>query len=92
MADRVRWRTQPGMASHVFAALAGRDAGPPPGELDTNAYSVPWLLIGERVRVSDTQMRIHHGAAEVAVHPWNRGSPGCGGSAHAAPIAIQSRS
>ncbi len=43
--------------------------------VDTNAYSVPWLLIGERVRVrvSDTQMRIHHGTAEVAVHPRNRG-------------------
>ena len=39
--------------------------------VDTNAYSVPWRLIGERVRVlvSASQVRVHHGAAEVAAHP-----------------------
>jgi transposase len=40
-------------------------------EIDGNAYSVPWRLIGEMVRatiVEDT-VRIHHGANEVAVHP-----------------------
>jgi transposase len=40
-------------------------------EVDANAYSVPWRLIGERVlvTVTDTTIRIHHGASEVAVHP-----------------------
>jgi transposase len=39
-------------------------------ELDGNAYSVPWRLIGESVRVTvtDTVVRVHHGAREVAVH------------------------
>jgi transposase len=39
-------------------------------EIDGNAYSVPWRLIGERVRVSVTgpALRVHHGAHEVAVH------------------------
>ena len=39
-------------------------------EVDGNAYSVPWRLIGESVRVtvSDAAVRIHHGALEVAVH------------------------
>lgn len=43
--------------------------------VDTNAYSVPWLLIGERVRVlvSANQVRVHHGAGEVAAHPRSRG-------------------
>ena len=43
--------------------------------VDTNAYSVPWLLIGERVRVlvSATQVRVHHGAGEVATHPRSQG-------------------
>ena len=40
-------------------------------EVDGNAYSVPWRLIGERVlvTVTDTTIRIHHGARQVAVHP-----------------------
>jgi hypothetical protein len=39
-------------------------------EVDGNSYSVPWRLIGESVRVvvSDNWVRIHHAAAEVAVH------------------------
>jgi transposase len=39
-------------------------------EVDGNAYSAPWRLIGERVRVTVTEqeVRIHHGAHEVAVH------------------------
>ena len=43
--------------------------------VDTNAYSVPWLLIGERVRVlvSATKVCIHHGASEVAAHPRSPG-------------------
>lgn len=39
-------------------------------EVDGNAYSVPWRLIGERVEVLVTpgQVRVRHGASEVAVH------------------------
>jgi transposase len=38
--------------------------------VDGNAYSVPWQLIGERVRVtvSGATVRVHHGSREVAVH------------------------
>lgn len=38
--------------------------------VDGNAYSVPWQLIGERVRVtiSNRMVRIHHGGREVGVH------------------------
>ena len=38
--------------------------------VDGNAYSVPWRLIGESVRVVITgdQIRISHGGREVAVH------------------------
>lgn len=40
-------------------------------EVDTNSYSVPWRLIGERVAVTVAagEVRIRHGATEVAVHP-----------------------
>jgi hypothetical protein len=39
-------------------------------EVDGNAYSVPWRLIGERVRVmvGAGQVRVQHGGREVAVH------------------------
>ena len=39
-------------------------------EVDGNAYSVPWRLIGERVRVVITgdHLRISHAGGEVAVH------------------------
>jgi hypothetical protein len=39
-------------------------------EIDGNAYSVPWRLIGERVRVtvSDVAVRVHHASCEVAMH------------------------
>jgi hypothetical protein len=39
-------------------------------EVDGNAYSVPWRLIGERVEVivAAGQVRVRHGASEVAVH------------------------
>ena len=38
--------------------------------VDTNAYSVPWRLIGERVRVvvSGGRVRVHHGGEVVAEH------------------------
>lgn len=40
-------------------------------EVDTNAYSVPWRLIGETVRVviAGGRIRIQHGGGDVAVHP-----------------------
>jgi transposase len=39
-------------------------------EIDTNSYSVPWRLIGERVAVTVAagDVRIRHGTTEVAVH------------------------
>jgi transposase len=39
-------------------------------EVDGNAYSVPWRLIGERVRVTVTgdELRVSHAGGEVAVH------------------------
>jgi transposase len=39
-------------------------------EIDGNAYSVPWRLIGERVEVivAGGQVRVRHGASEVAAH------------------------
>jgi transposase len=44
-------------------------------EVDTNSYSVPWRLLGERVRVAVTGdvLRVSHGGAEVAVHGLRRG-------------------
>ena len=44
-------------------------------ELDTNAYSVPWRLIGETVRVlvAGGRVSIQHGGREVAVHPETAG-------------------
>jgi len=40
-------------------------------EIEGNAYSVPWRLIGEMVRATivDDVVRIHYGIHEVAVHP-----------------------
>ena len=39
-------------------------------EIDGNAYSVPWRLIGETVRamISDGIVRIYHGSQEIAMH------------------------
>jgi transposase len=44
-------------------------------ELDTNAYSVPWRLIGETVRVvvAGGRVSIQHAGGEVAVHPETAG-------------------
>jgi hypothetical protein len=44
-------------------------------EVDGNAYSVPWRLIGERVRVAVTgeMLRISHAGREVAVHARQAG-------------------
>ena len=44
-------------------------------EIDGNAYSVPWRLIGERVRVTvgASSVRVLHGGREVAVHAELKG-------------------
>jgi transposase len=44
-------------------------------EVDTNAYSVPWRLIGETVRVvvAGGRISIQHGDREVASHPESAG-------------------
>ena len=44
-------------------------------EVDGNAYSVPWRLIGERVRVTagGGSVRVLHGGREVAVHAELKG-------------------
>jgi len=44
-------------------------------EIDTNSYSVPWRLIGERVAVTVAagEVRIRHGMREVAVHKQSEG-------------------
>lgn len=47
-------------------------------EVDGNAYSVPWRLIGERVRVTvgGGSVRVLHGGREVAVHTELKGRRG----------------
>ncbi|HUB14105.1 MAG TPA: IS21 family transposase [Acetobacteraceae bacterium] len=44
-------------------------------EVDGNAYSVPWRLIGESVRVviAGTMVRVSHGGCEVAMHERRTG-------------------
>jgi hypothetical protein len=44
-------------------------------EVDGNAYSVPWQLIGERVLVTvmDETVRVSHGGREVAAHARQAG-------------------
>ncbi|GJE41249.1 hypothetical protein AEGHOMDF_0411 [Methylobacterium soli] len=44
-------------------------------EVDGNSYSVPWRLIGERVRVAVTAeaLRVSHAGHEVAVHARRSG-------------------
>ena len=46
--------------------------------VDGNAYSVPWRLIGERVRVTvgSEIVRVHHGGREVALHAELKGRHG----------------
>ncbi|OAN66055.1 Mu transposase domain-containing protein [Magnetospirillum moscoviense] len=47
-------------------------------EIDTNAYSVPWRLIGESVTMtlSDGRIRIHHAGRLVAEHGESAGRKG----------------
>ena len=44
-------------------------------EVDTNSYSVPWRLIGERVAVTVAAGEVHirHGSREVEVHAQAQG-------------------
>ena len=44
-------------------------------EVETNSYSVPWRLIGERVRVTlgGGMVRVHHAGREVAAHEERAG-------------------
>ncbi|MCK1469868.1 hypothetical protein [Bradyrhizobium sp. CW10] len=43
-------------------------------EIDTNSYSIPWRLIGERVAVTvAAEVRIRQGMREVAVHKQSEG-------------------
>jgi hypothetical protein len=55
---------------HVARELIRRVQADCAVEIDGNAYSVPWRLIGETVRATlmGGVVRIHHGSQEVAVH------------------------
>jgi hypothetical protein len=52
--------------------VVGNDCGV---EIDTNSYSVPWRLIGERVAVTVAagEVRARHGVREIAVHKQSKG-------------------
>ena len=63
---------------HGHAELSRRVGPDCAVEMDTNAYSVPWRLIGERVRVLVTAeaVRITHAGVEVACHRRSAGRRG----------------
>jgi hypothetical protein len=65
----------PFMAARELVRRVGSDCAV---ELDTNAYSVPWRLIGERVRVlvTEGEVRITHAGREVACHARSAGRRG----------------
>ena len=65
----------PFLAARELSRRVGPDCAV---ELDTNAYSVPWRLIGERVRVlvSAETVRITHAGVEVARHRRSGGRRG----------------
>ncbi len=69
---------QPSFGSFELTRVVGNDCA---GEIDTNSYSVPWRLIGERVAVTIAagELRIRHGLHQVAVHKQSEGA-GCGSS------------
>jgi transposase len=56
---------------HVARELIRRVQADCAVEIDGNAYSVPWRLIGEMVRatIMDGSVCIYHGSQQVAVHP-----------------------
>lgn len=69
----------PGHGPFLAARELSRRVGPDCAvEFDTNAYSVPWRLIGERVRVLVTAetVRITHAGVEVALHRRSAGRRG----------------
>jgi transposase len=55
---------------HVARDLIRRVQADCAVEIDGNAYSVPWRLIGEMVRatIMNSIVRIYHGSQQVAVH------------------------
>ncbi len=69
----------PRCGSFMAARELSRRVGPDCAvEMDTNAYSVPWRLIGERVRVLVTAeaVRVTHAGVEVACHRRSAGRRG----------------
>lgn len=59
--------TPPFHATRELVRRVGSDCAV---EVETNSYSVPWRLIGERVRVTlgGGVVRVHHAGREVAAH------------------------
>jgi hypothetical protein len=55
---------------HALRELIRRVGSDCTVEIDGNAYSVPWRLIGDNVlaRVTNELVRLHHAGREVAVH------------------------
>jgi transposase len=77
--EAARLKPLPGYGPFLAARELSRRVGPDCAvELDTNAYSVPWRLIGERVRVLATAetVRITHAGVEVACHRRSAGRRG----------------
>lgn len=76
-ADRLKTlpRCGPFMAMRELSRRVGPDCAV---EMDTNACSVPWRLIGERVRVLVTAeaVRVTHAGVEVACHRRSAGRRG----------------
>ena len=68
-------RCGPFLAARELSRRVGPDCAV---ELDTNAYSVPWRLIGERVMVLVTaeMVRVTHAGVEVACHRRSAGRRG----------------
>ena len=72
-------KPSPGRGSFLAARDLSRRVGPDCAvEFDTNAYSVPWRLIGERVRVLVTPetVRVTHAGVVVARHRRSAGRRG----------------
>lgn len=65
----------PFMAARDLVRRVGTDCAV---AVDGNAYSVPWRLIGEQVRVTVAHqlVRVHHGGQEVAIHGELKGRHG----------------
>ena len=68
---RIQARSSFGLLREL-ARIVGNDCAV---EVDTNSYSVPWRLIGERVAVTVAAGEVHirHGVREVAVHKQSEG-------------------